>query len=283
MTTPVPAPDDPPTGERPADEPGVPVARVPAEPAPAESAPGAPTSSGWRRLARTLRPRATGAQLLAGVLCALLGFAIAVQVRQTDSSTLSTMRESDLVSLLDQTTRQADELQSQVTELERTRQELQSGSSSREAALEAATRSAAVQGILSGRLPAEGPGITIQVSDPSGKVSALTLLNLLEELRNAGAEAVQLGDLRLTASSYFVATDDGIEVDGTVLQPPYRWTAIGDAQTMATALSIPGGALAKVQVDGGTATVEQHDLVEVTATRTPATPEFATPTVPDAG
>jgi uncharacterized protein YlxW (UPF0749 family) len=114
-------------------------------------------------------------------------------------------------------------------------------------------------------------------------VSALTLLNLLEELRNAGAEAVQLEDLRLTASSYVIAADDGVEVDGVVLSPPYRWTAIGDPQTMATALSIPGGALAKVQVDGGSASVDQHDEVEVTATRTPSAPEFATPVVPDAG
>jgi uncharacterized protein YlxW (UPF0749 family) len=270
----------------------------PVEPGPApepSAGPDAPTDAGtsarftgpetgpWRRLARTLRPRATPAQVLAGVLCAALGFAIAVQVSQSDADSLSTMRESELVNLLDQTTRQADELQDQVAELDRTRQELQSGSTSREAALEAATRSAAVQGILSGRLPAVGPGITVTVSDPSGSVSALTLLNLLEELRNAGAEAVQLEDLRLTASSYVIAADDGVEVDGVVLSPPYRWTAIGDPQTMATALSIPGGALAKVQVDGGSASVDQHDEVEVTATRTPSAPEFATPVVPDAG
>ena len=232
---------------------------------------------GWRALARALRPRAPRAQVLTGVLCVLLGFAIAVQVRQTDSESLSTMRESELVSLLDQTTRQADELQDQVSELERTHQELQSGSTSREAALDAATRSAAALGILSGRLPAEGPGVTVTVRDPEQSVSALTLLNLLEELRNAGAEAVQLNDQRLTASSYVLGTDDGIEVDSTLLSPPYRWVAIGDPDTIATALAIPGGALAKVQIDGGTAAVESHDQVEVTATRTVPDPKYATP------
>ncbi len=238
---------------------------------------------GWRGLARALRPRATPAQALTGVLCVMLGFAIAVQVRQTDTASLSTMRESELVSLLDQTTRQADELQDQVSELERTQQELRSGSSSREAALDAATRSAAAQGILSGRLPAEGPGVTVTVRDPQGEVSALTLLNLLEELRNAGAEAVQLNDQRLTASSYVLGTDAGIEVDGTLLSPPYRWVAIGDPDTIATALAIPGGALAKVQIDGGEATVQTQDEVEVTATRTAAEPQHATPRTPEEG
>lgn len=239
--------------------------------------------TGWRALGRALRPRATRAQLLTGVLCVLLGFAIAVQVRQTDAASLSTMRETELVSLLDQTSRQADELQDQVSELERTHQELQSGSSSRDAALEAATRSAAAQGILSGRLPAEGPGVTVTVRDPSRSVSALTLLNLLEELRNAGAEAVQLGDLRLTASSYILGTDDGIEVDGSLVAPPYTWVAIGDAETIATALAIPGGALAKVQIDGGTSQVETQDLVQVTATRIVPDPRFAAPRTGDDG
>lgn len=271
MTDPTPDPGTAPDPRVPPDDPS---GARPGRPGPT----GAPTPVvGWRALGAALRPRATRAQVLTGVLCALLGFAIVVQVQQTDASSLTVLRESELVSLLDQTTRQADELQEQVNELERTHSELQSGSTSREAALEAATRSAAAQGILSGRLPAEGPGVQVVVQDPSRQVSALTLLNLLEELRNAGAEAIQVNDQRLTASSYVLGTDDGVVVDGAVLAPPYRWVAIGDPSTIATALAIPGGALAKVQIDGGTASVDQQDRVEVTATRVVPEPEHATP------
>jgi len=232
---------------------------------------------GWRTLAHALRPRATRAQLITGLLCALLGFAIALQVRSTGEESLTTMRQSELVSLLDQTTRQADQLADQVADLEQTRQDLRSGSTSQEAALESATRSAAAQGILSGRLPAQGPGVAITVNDPSGSVSALTLLNLLEELRNAGAEAVQFNDQRITATSPIVGTGSGIEVNGVPQDPPYRWFAIGDPDTMATAMAIPGGAIAKVQIDGGTAQVDKQDLLQITALRTLSTPQFATP------
>lgn len=271
-------PATPPTpGVTPADPDPVSAAPSGARPAPADPRPAPVPVTGFRNVLRAMRPRATRAQLLTGLLCALLGFAIVMQVRQTGEDSLSTMRQSELVSLLDQTTRQGDQLQEQVRELDATRQELESGSSSREAALEAATRSAAAQGILSGRLPAEGPGVLVTVSDPNGSVSAPTLLNLLEELRNAGAEAVQLGDLRLTASSYVIGTDNGIEVDGVLVAAPYKWVVVGDPQTLATALSIPGGALAKVQIDGGTSHVEQLDLVQVTATREVPDPRYATP------
>ena len=245
-------------------------------PAPAEAA------GAWRTLARALHPRVTRAQLLAGLLCGLLGFAVVAQVRQTHGTGLSTLRQSELVGILDQTTRQGDDLQAEARQLERTRQELQTGSTSRQAAVDAATRSAATQGILTGRLPAEGPGITVTLTDPDGTIRALTLLNVLEELRNAGAEAIQLNDLRLTASSYFLATSDGIEVDGTTISAPYVWLVIGDADVIAPALDIAGGALASVRNDGGRGVVAKQTLVQISATRDLPAPEHAT-VVPPSG
>jgi uncharacterized protein YlxW (UPF0749 family) len=247
--------------------------------APAPSA-GPSASSAWRILARSLRPRATRAQTLAGLLCGLLGFAVVVQVRQTHDDGLSTLRQSELVGILDQTTRQADELEREADALERTRQQLLSGSTSSQAALDAAKDSAATQGILAGRLPAEGPGLLLTIADPERSVRARTLLNLLEELRNSGAEAIDLNGLRLTASSYVVEVDDGIVVDGTRIEGPYRWQVIGDPDTMANALEIPGGAFATVRNDGGRPTATRDELVEITSTRTVPEPRYATPVVP---
>lgn len=237
----------------------------------------------WHTLMGALRPRVTRAQFLAGVLCGLLGFAVVAQVRLTHDTGLSSLRQSDLVGILDQATQQGDQLQREAAALEQTRLELQSGSTSRQAALDAATRSAATQGILTGRLPAEGPGIVVTLTETSGSIRALTLLNFLEELRNAGAEAVQLNNLRLTASSYFASSTAGIVVDGTTVHAPYTWTVIGDAETMATALDIPGGALASVRTDGGQGDVIREQLVSVTATRTVPKPVDATPVPPKGG
>jgi uncharacterized protein YlxW (UPF0749 family) len=237
----------------------------------------------WHTLMRALQPRLTRAQALAAILCGLLGFAVVAQVRVTHDTSLSTLRQSDLVGILDQATQQGDELQREAAALEQTRQELQSGSTSRQAALDAATRSAATQGILTGRLPANGPGIVVTLTEASGSIRALTLLNFLEELRNAGAEAVQLNNLRLTASSYVVSSSSGIVVDGTTLHAPYTWTVIGDPDTMATALDIPGGALASVRADGGQGDVIREQLVSVTATRVVPTPVDATPVPPKGG
>ena len=245
---------------------------------PAEQAAGEePRRGGWATLRGLLRPRATRSQLLIALLCALLGFAVVAQLRQTRDDGLTNLRQSELVGILDQTTRQGDDLQREIAELERTRAELESGTDSRQAALDAATRNAAVQGILTGRLPAEGPGITVTLTQATGAIRYEHMLNMLEELRNAGAEAVQLNDQRLTASSYFAPADGGVVVDGVTIRAPYEWLVIGNAETMSTALDIHGGALAVIRNGGGKAVVTHEARVQITATRAPTAPQYATP------
>lgn len=240
---------------------------------PGEETPPSP----WRTLASAALPRATRGQLLTGLLCALLGFALVVQVQANRSDGLASLRQDELVRILDDVTRSREELAAQVTALRAQRTELLNSSDSTRAAREAAVERATVQGILAGRLPAQGPGIELVIADAGGKVRAATLYNVLEELRNAGAEAIQLGELRLTASSYVVDTSAGVVVDGTLLSPPYRWLVIGDPDTITTALGIPGGALAVVRNAGGSASLTPQELIDVTAVRELGAPRYATP------
>ena len=71
-------------------------------------------------------------------------------------------------------------------------------------------------------LPAEGPGITVRLVPVERPIAAATLLDAVQELRGAGAEAIQVagGDgtaVRVVASTYFVDAEDGIVVDGVTL------------------------------------------------------------------
>lgn len=236
----------------------------------------APAPSAWRLLGQALAPRATRGQLLAGLLCALLGFALVTQVRQTHSDDLAGLSQAELVRLLDEASQRSDELAEQAQALRSQRAELVTGVDTERAALEAAVQRAEVQGILSGRLPAQGPGVRLVLTEPDQRLSAIVLVNVLEELRNAGAEAIQLADRRLTASSYIVDSSTGVIVDGVPLQAPYVWLAIGDADTIVPALEMPGGALAAVRRDGGETSIEAQDVVVVDAVRQIETPEFAT-------
>ncbi|KMM46752.1 hypothetical protein CWIS_03500 [Cellulomonas sp. A375-1] len=232
-------------------------------------------------LARAMAPRANRSQLIAGVLCALLGFALVVQVRQNDESALSGLRQSELVRILDETTERGDQLRREVAELRGERDDLESGSDRHAAAIDSLRRSAITQGILSGRLPAQGPGVQVTLLDPDDGLQPVTMLNMLEELRNAGAEAIQLNDQRVTASSSFTGARGRVLLDGVELRAPYVWLAIGDPSTLSIALQIPGGAMATVRGTGATGTVDERDEVSITALRRLPDPSYATPAPPD--
>jgi len=211
------------------------------------------------------------------LLCVAVGFALAVQVRQTQEDTYASMRQDDLVRLLDELSVRNRELTEEAVALRRELGELESGSTSRAAAQEAAEQQAQVQGVLAGALPVAGPGIELVVQDPNAQISAPTFITVLEELRNAGAESIELNGHRITASSWLGTRPGGLIVSGVEIAPPYTWRAIGDPQTLAVALDIPGGALASIRGAGGAAEVSQEERVEIRSVRELREPEWATP------
>jgi len=231
----------------------------------------------WGRLVRMARPRATKANALAAVLAIVLGFAIATQVHQTQQQGLESLRQSDLVRILDDVSQRSARLDTDARTLQATRDQLVSGSTNGQAAVKAARDRLDALGILAGTLPATGPGITLTIDDPGHKVTAPVLLDTLEELRDAGAEAVQVGPARVVASSYFSDGPGGVEVDGTRLSEPYTIKAIGDPQTMAAAMDIPGGINETVRQLGATPHVGESTGLRIDALQTARTPRYARP------
>jgi len=96
--------------------------------------------------------------------------------------------------------------------------------------------------ILNGVVQVVGPGTQITLDGPA---TVLDLQDLLNELRNAGAEAIALNGRRIIVSSAILPAPDGsIAIDGVATHRPYGFVAIGDAATLETALLRPGGLIA---------------------------------------
>ncbi|MCW2523065.1 MAG: hypothetical protein JWO63_1400 [Frankiales bacterium] len=217
------------------------------------------------------------ATVLIGALLAILGFALVVQFRSNASTdSLSTAREDDLVRILDDQNSRIERLQDQISDLQTAKAKL-SDDGNNAAARAEAQRQADALAILTGSAPAHGPGIQVVITDPSRALKAEDLLDVVEELRGAGAEVIQFGPVRIGTDSAFTDTDAGVSLDGTALTPPYTVLAIGDPQTMDTALNIPTGVVSNVQNDGGQAKITQETTVNITATRTIPTPHYASP------
>jgi uncharacterized protein YlxW (UPF0749 family) len=231
----------------------------------------------WRRLLRAGSPRATRANVLAMLLAGALGFAIIAQVRQTSLEGLDNLREDELVRIFAGVDQNGEQLADEIRALQSSLDLLKSQSTNEAEAQRAARERLDALGILAGTVPATGQGIVLTIRDPDGKVDAPTMLDTVQELRAAGAEAIQIGDVRVVADTWFADTDKGLSVSGVEVSPSYVIKAIGDANTLAGAMEIPGGVTATVRRAGGDTDVQIEDEVEVDALLSPTSPQYARP------
>jgi len=223
------------------------------------------------------------ASIMIAVLLAGLGFTLVVQLRNVSGDpTLATARQEDLVRILSDLQAREQRLNADIAQLEDSQRQLTSGVEGSRAALDEARRRADELGILAGSLPATGPGLLVRFDGNTDQVKARAVLDAVQELRGAGAEAMQISGVdgaavRVVNSTYFLDGPGGIRVDGTQLTAPYTIAVIGDPETMRTALNIPGGVAELVGQAGGTVTMDDVPAVAVTARHGGTTLQYARP------
>jgi uncharacterized protein YlxW (UPF0749 family) len=227
---------------------------------------------------RGRRRRDRIAAALIGVLCLLLGFAFAVQVRSTGTgSGLTSAREEDLVRILDEVNAREDRLRSQIAEQRAALDQLGSSDSRSATALQEARQRAQAIGILNGTVAAQGPGLRMVIRDPGDAVRVADLLDAIEELRGAGAETMQIDGVRVGVSTAVTGDPGALRLDGKAIGSPYEVLVIGSPQDMQTAMNIPGGVVQRISGRGGSVDITQEQQVVVDALRPLDQPQYASP------
>jgi uncharacterized protein YlxW (UPF0749 family) len=232
------------------------------------------------KVRESLRPRISRAQAVIGVLLAIVGFLAIVQIRSEESAggELAGARREDLLQLLDSLDAAGTRVRAEIQDLEQRRRDLQSSANSRRTAITEAREQVEVLGLLAGTLPAHGPGIVIRIEDPQRAIGTSTLLNAMEELRDAGAEAIEINNsVRVVAQSALVDAEGGVQVDGTPIRPPYVVEAIGDAHTLREAMLFPGGLQDEVEQLQGTVAISSSPAIRIASLYSHPAPEFASP------
>ena len=104
---------------------------------------------------------------------------------------------------------------------------------------------------MSGNQALEGPGITIKMYDnPSEEIIGanvnddvihdVDMLNIINDLRVAGAEAISINGERVVTSSEMKCGGPIIRINGTSIGTPFIVSAIGDPQLLMAAVNAPG-------------------------------------------
>lgn len=239
----------------------------------------APEPPSGRQRLRSALLRPSRAQTVVALLLALLAFATVTQVKQTETEdAFAGYREQDLIDVLNGLSGTSQRAQAEIERLEETRAQLLSDTTSRTTALEQAQQESETLAILAGLVPVTGPGLRVTITEGDGVVSASDLVDMVQELRTAGAEAMQVnGQVRLIAQSFFADAPGGIRIDDQVVTAPYVFDVIGEPDNLTNALTFYDGPRDNVERAGATMTIEERTSLDIEAVRRPIEPEYAQP------
>lgn len=189
--------------------------------------------------------KSRSAQLSLTIVCFFFGLLLVAQFRtqrMTDSPILSASSADQLVvisSLVENNARLREEMEALEVQLSEYQQ------ATGRAVLETLVEELNKVRIINGLVEVSGSGIEVSLDGPIGVVDVQDLIN---ELRNAGAEALTINGERLTLYSVIASTEDGgMTIRGVELSRPYVLQAIGQPGTIETALLRSGGLISTLE------------------------------------
>lgn len=244
-----------------------------------EPTPGGPAQEGGRRRLLSALRTPSRAQAVVGVLLAALGFAAVTQMRSYEvNDSYEGYREQALIDVLNGLAGSTQRAEAELQRLEETRSRLQSDTSAAQAAVEQARTEIDNLEVLAGTVPVTGPGIRITITEETGEVDIGSMLDTVQEMRAAFAEAMQVnGQVRVVASTSFEDGIGGIYVDGQLLEPPYVIDVIGDPATLRGGMTFPDGPNDQLRADGAGVVVEELQSLDIESVVEPPRPQFAQP------
>ena len=251
----------------------------------ADADPGSAGDSGGRPGGRSLRDlvkaltRPSASHILLTAVMLLFGVGVGTQfTTKAADDPYATARRADLIQLLDTANTETTRLETEIAALKATRDKLQSGVDSAKVAQTEAQNRLNNLAILNGTVGATGPGIRVVVYDPGQKVTASTLLDAIEEFRDAGAEVIEINDsIRVVASTWFTSANGNLVADNATVSMPMVIDVIGEGHALEEAARFRGGLVSQVQQLGGTVTITQETTVTITAVRSLPQNQYAHP------
>lgn len=194
------------------------------------------------------------------------------RARPTEISSLSAQELSTLIETLTARNR---ELRTGLADIrEQLRQYEVSGPQS-ESALQVSREDLRRITAFGGLAAVDGQGIEMDVD---GDLDAIALNDLVNELRNAGAEAIAVDQIRITARSIAVQGPRALEIDGVEVGRQFTLRAIGSPDGLLSAMERPGGIISQLKLFiSATIQIRQTESVQLPPSALSLLPVIGTP------
>ena len=201
-----------------------------------------------------------------GVMCAILSCGIVMQLNTIKSAVVSVGSSFTETELRDQVLRWKDKYDNTYAELEKAEEELEKN---RELVSKNDGNSLGLEKqlqrnhILMGTTEVTGPGVIMNLEDSIDLVHDLDIITIVNELKNAGAEAISVNDQRIVSTTAITCDGNVILINGQKIGSPFTILAIGYPEKLMGALSRPGGYIELLNEDGVYAEMRKSNNITI--------------------
>lgn len=218
--------------------------------------------------------------VILGAMCFVLTLAIAVQYRTVEdaSKIAGTDVNSELKTEVLRWKERYEEIYSALEKAEDTleeKRELATNNSNTSSKLQEELKTL---NSLIGSIDVKGKGVVITVADNSNVTSETVgifdnisnylihdkdLLTLVNELKNAGAEAISINDERIINTTSITCDGNVVLINDNKISSPFVIKAIGSQEAILGAIQRPGGYLERLEEYGLVTSVEKQENITI--------------------
>ena len=216
-------------------------------------------------------------QLTIAAVAFVLGLLVVIQLRsQAGDPGLAQLSSQDLTVLVANLNDRNDQLRREGSTLERDLATLVQNRSRGDVSIDEITADLERVRAYAGLEPVAGPGVMISITGP---IDGAGVEELVNELRNAGAEAIAAGGIRIVTGVVVTGEPGTAKVDGTPLVDGFEVDAIGAPDKLTGSLTRSGGVIAQLAATQPdvVVTVTPVDRLELAATTRSLVPAHGHP------
>lgn len=214
--------------------------------------------------------------VLLGIMCMLLTIGICVQVKTVNDSTTGvgkTQKENELRNSVLKWKEKYENLYKKEAEKAQELENLRTAATKQDSNSESLSKELEEMNTLLGYNEVYGQGLIITLKDATKDkikgdptwyvIHDGDLLEVVNALKNAGAEAISINDQRIVNTTAITCAGNIIKINGEKVGSPFKIKAIGLTEKLSGALTMPGGYLELLEDDGVQVKVEESDNVTI--------------------
>lgn len=214
----------------------------------------------------------TKINLAIGLVCLVLGIMVAVQFKTVKNNLgpVTEYRARELASQLKKVTAERDSLLELKNQLEKKLRDYENAEAEGNVAAKYLNEELNKARIIAGLVDVEGPGIIMTVDDLKFSehynyniINYTDLLELVNELNAAGAEAISINDQRIISTTEIRQAGLHININTVKFAPPFTFKAIGDPKTLEAALRMRDGIVQRIENKGVAISITQQQSVVI--------------------